>query len=145
VKHADQARPQVLDAAVRVEQGLVTGERMRHRVDREVAAAEVLGDSRRAHLGQRPRLRVGLGAGAGDVDLGVADHDDGRPEALVLGRRPSQRRDQGLDLAFDDDVEVEVRSADQPVADAAADDVRGHPLSRLADGLVGGVGAELIG
>ncbi len=61
-------------------------ERHGDRVDGEVPAREILLERARAHLRQRARRRVGLGAPLGDVDAAAVPLQHGRAEALVKRR-----------------------------------------------------------
>ena len=67
-----QARPQVVEPVVGIEQLALTAQRERHRVDGEIPPGEVLGDRGGPNLGERARRRVALGPGLRDVDLHVA-------------------------------------------------------------------------
>jgi len=84
VEDAKESRPEVVDTAVRVDQGWLRRQRDRHRVDGEVAASEIFGDRRRGDGGQRSGPLVGLGTGPGEVDVEAVDADRGGGEALVL-------------------------------------------------------------
>ncbi len=87
VEHPQQARLEIGAAAVGVDQARLPAQRDRHRVDAEVAAAEVgLDRGGGGDDGQRTGMRVGLRAGAGDVDLVAVELDLGGGEALVLAR-----------------------------------------------------------
>ena len=114
--HPQPPEAQVHAAAVRVEQ-LAAVERLGHRVDREVALAQV---------GLDPVL-----AQRDEVDVpGVARADDapgaelaGEPERRAAGGAREGAR--GLArVALDRDVDVVGRAAEQPVADRAADEPR---------------------
>ena len=127
VQDPQPAGPQVVEASMRVDDLAGLGERHRERVDGEVAPAQVLGEGRRAHLGQRPRVRVGLRAGAGDVDRAGRQVDRRGLEAVVdAGRRP-ERLDQPRGVGVDDQVEVAHGPPQQGVADGAADQVGVRP------------------
>ena len=112
-------------------------ERDGHRVDREVAAVEVLLDRPRRHRGEHGRCVVRLAAGRHEVEpLVVAVEDDRGSELLVradasveLLRDRACERDR---VPFDDDVDVEVPLAEQDVADGSADEV--DALVGLVDG-----------
>ena len=79
-------------------------------------------------VGQRRRRRVRLTAGGDDVDVLPSPYMDDRGTELAVrpaaaaelrGQRPRE-----LDrVALDRDVDVEVRPAEQDVADGAADEV----------------------
>ena len=81
MQHAQPARREVLERAVdRVQR---TVEAQGDRVDGHVAALQVLVEGARPHVGQRARVRVGLGAGAHEVvGAAVGAHARG-PEAVV--------------------------------------------------------------
>ena len=96
-------------------------ERDRHRVDREVAPRQVLGDARRADLGQGAGALVGLAAGPGDVDLVLAEPGLGGREALVLDHLPAEPLGDLGGVSLDDEVEVVAAAAQQQVAHRPAD------------------------
>ena len=108
-----------------------------HRVDREVAAVQVLVDRARLDRGKDGGSVVGLAARGHDVDalLFAVDHDRGSElpmragTALELLRQSVGQRDR---IALDDDVHVEVRLAEQDVSHRAADEV--DPVVPLAHG-----------
>ncbi len=111
-----------------------------HRVDREVAAEQVLPQRRALHRGQRARRRVVLGPRARDVDVQRPREHDHRgaetPVHLHSRAEPLRRRlGERHPVALDDDVHVEVGPAEQHVAHEAAHHVRAHPevLGELAD------------
>jgi hypothetical protein len=101
-----------------------------HRVDREVAAAEVVLDrARRRNLGQRAGRRIGLGARGGDVQVAaVPVVDDSCAEPPVrhdASVEPlAQRVGIRLGVADDDEVDVEPRPVEQEVANGPADEIR---------------------
>ena len=120
---------------------LRAAQRHHHRVDGEVAAREVLADRAGSHVGQRPGVRVALGAPLGDVDAPVDPLHRGRPEALMLRRfrhpRLIARQSSGelggelMRAAIDDDVEL-ARDARliQEVTDRTADERDARALAR---------------
>ena len=119
--HPQPPRLQVGAPAVRVEQ-LAAAERLRHRVDGEVARGEVGGEV--------------VVAQADEVDVpGVAarDHAPGAECAgqheRGAGARAGHRARGRLRVAGEGDVEIGGVAAEQPVAHRAADD----PGLRLAD------------
>ena len=129
-----QPRLEVRAPAVGVDQLRLPAQRDRHRVDREVAPGEVVEEAGGLDLRQCPGVRVGLGAGAGDVDLVAVEIHLGGGEPLVrdhLGAEPS--REVG-GVALDDEVEVGAPAAQQQVADRAADQVDGLLAGGLAHG-----------
>ena len=80
---------------------------------------------------------VGLAAGGDEVEALVLAVEDDRGPELLVGADASvelsrPRRGRGDRVALDDDVDVEVRLAEQDVADGAADEV--HALVGLVDG-----------
>src|SRR5262249_18919563 len=117
------------------------------RVDREVPAAEVIGERPLAHLRERTGLRVGLGSRAGDVDLDPVDDSGRGPEALVRdGIRVEPPRDRDR-VALDDHVEVAdpLRlDAEQEVANDAADREGRRALRRLLDAVDSGQRGEAL-
>ena len=98
----------------------------RHRVDGEVAPAQVFGQPRRLHIGERPGLRVGLAARGGEVNHQVAGADRGGAEALVLlglaAEPPGQLSGHGAGVTLDREVEVHGVAPEQEVAHRPADE-----------------------
>jgi hypothetical protein len=118
---------EVVDATVRVDElpraGVEIRRPPRDRVDREVATAEVLGErADEAHgVGPASIGVPGLGSVRGDLDQRRAGERDG-PEA-VLPPRPREERVDDLGRSGGGEVPVGVgRAAEEPVADAAADE-----------------------
>ena len=109
MEDAKEPGRQVGDAAERVEDLMRRRQRDRDRVDGEITAAEVLSDRGRRDVGQRPGVRVALGAGPGDVGgTAVAERDDGGFEAVVApGGQPEGGEDR-FEVALDGDVDVGV-------------------------------------
>ena len=125
--HAQALVLEVLRAAVRVDE-LAARQRLGHRVDREVARAEV--GLQRAAL-QR-----------GDVDLPAAVAGDHAPGAELVGElergaagAPAQAARGTAHVAVDDDVEVGRRAPQQAIAQRAAHEPRALAGQRLAQGL----------
>ena len=81
MERAERSRAKVGKPAVRIDEARVAGESERHRVDREVATGQVVGERGRANGRQRPRVLVRLGAGRREIDRGAADARGGRAEA----------------------------------------------------------------
>jgi hypothetical protein len=139
VQHAERPGVEVL-AGARSEDQLAVGEMQGDRVDREVAALQVLAQ-RRAELDVRQRARplVALPAGAGDVEDRVRRLNRHGAEAIVHDRPPAQRlRHAPGDrhgIALDDEVELLRRAAQQHVAHGAADHVDGVLALDGSDGL----------
>ena len=116
------------DAGLEVREGAVDGgqrpvETQRDRVDRHVAAVEVVVEAARPDVGQGAGVRVALGAGAHEVEGAVADRHACGPEALVSGDLAAQACGGGVDVALDDHVELAPRAAEQEVAHGPADEV----------------------
>ena len=111
-----------------VDQAGLALQRDRHRVDREVAPGEVgLDPGRGLDDRQCPRLGVGLGPGAGDVDLVAVEDGLRGPEALVLDPfRAEGGRELGR-VADDHEVDVGAAAPEQEVADGSADEKDGSP------------------
>ena len=114
-------------AAVGVDE-LAAGQRLGHRVDREVARAEV--GLQRAALQRR------------DVDLPAAVAGDDAPGAELVGElergaagAPAQAARGAAHVAVDDDVEVGRRAPEQAIAQRAAHEPRALAGQRLAQGL----------
>ena len=147
VEHADRPRLEIAPPAEGIDEPAEVGalERDRHRVDREVAAEQVLPDRGVLDGRQRGRSVVELGARGDDVDaLVIAVEDDRRPELLVRAHAAAERVGQRLRerdrIALDCDVDVEAALAEQDVADGSADEVDalerlGHGGDRLEHGL----------
>jgi hypothetical protein len=113
VERAYEARVQVIDAAVRVEKGARSGpvQGHRHRVDREVAAPQVVVDRRRRHMWQGAGPAVGLGAGGGEVDVPATAPQGCGAECPVgcygCSELPSERQRQGRRVGFNGQVDIE--------------------------------------
>ena len=112
------------------------------RVDGEVPPRQIRLDlTRRRHVGQRSRMRVGLGAGGCDVDLVPVELRLRRGEAFVLDRLGPQPRRQPCGIADDDQVDVGAAAAEQQVAHGTADQVDRIVARRSTDGIELGMGA----
>ncbi len=103
-------------------------ERCGHRVDREVAAKEVLAKPGSFHRGKRTRRVVELRARGHDVDpLAVAVGDDRGPELLMRRCAAVQHLREGVGerdrIALHGDVDVEALLAEQDVANRASDEI----------------------
>ena len=139
VEDPDAPGLEVLAAAERVDEPaeVLAFQGDGHRVDREVAAVEVVVDRARLDAREHRGRVVGLAARGDDVDaLVVAVEDDRGPElpmradtAVELLRQRLRQCDR---IAFDHDVDVEARLAEQDVAHRAADEV--DALVAVADG-----------
>ncbi len=124
MQHAKHARPQVVDASVRVDRDAGLVERDGDRVHGEVAAREIgLDLGRRLDVGQGPGRRVGLCSSGGDVDSAGAGHDRGGGEALVAAGVAAERLGELDWIADGDQVEVERLGADEDVAHGSANQV----------------------
>ena len=130
VEHADDAVLQVLAASEGMDQAAEVGflQRDGHRVDREVAAVEVLRDRRRLHYRERTGREVALRARGHDVDpVPVAVLDDRGAELLVRRVAPAERFREGAPepdrIAFHRDVDVEALGSEEDVPHGAADEV----------------------
>ncbi len=139
MEHSDRARLEVAAARERVDQPSVVGalERDGHRVDREVAAEEVLPDRRVLDARKRRRRVVELGAGGDDVDpLLVAVENNGGAELPMRAYAAAEsvcEREGELDrIALDRDVDVEALLPQEDVANGAADEI--DAVRVLADG-----------
>ena len=107
---------------------LVALQRDRHRIDREVAAEQILTDRGVLNRGQRRRRVVELRPRSDDVHaLAVAVDDHRRAELLMGADTPAQgvrerlrERDR---VPLDGDVDVEAGFAEQDVPHCAADEV----------------------
>ena len=117
---------QVLKRAVDGAQRAV--EAQRDGVDGHIAPAQVLVERARPHIGQRPRVSVGLGAGAHEVVRAAVDAHARCPEAVVGGDLTVQARGGGVDVAFDHQIELARRTLEQQVAHRAAHEV--HAVAR---------------
>src|SRR5215211_2517231 len=130
VEEADRLRVEVAASVERVDESaeVLALERDGHRIDREVAAEEVLADRRVLDARQRRRRVVELRARGDDVDaLVVAVHHYGRAELAVGPHASAEAVGDGARerdcVALHRDVDVEVRLAEQDVAHGAADEV----------------------
>ena len=130
---AQAARGEVGLAAVRVD-ALAALQRLRHRVDREVAQREV-GFERAAAQRAEVRLpRAVAGHHAPGAEL-VGELE----RRAAHGAREAARG--GGDVAVDDEVEIGRRTLEQAIADRAADEPRlaaGERLARRRDGVAQG-------
>ena len=128
MEHPDHAALEVLPPAAGVLQlaDPVAVQVDRHRVDSEVAPAQVFGQPRRLHIGERPGLHVGLAARRGEVNHQVAGADRGGAEALVLlclpAKPPGQLTRDGPGVALNRHVEVHGPAAEQEIAHRAPDE-----------------------
>jgi hypothetical protein len=132
VKDAHDARLQIREAAIGVVQvpEVVAEQGDGHRVDREVAAAQVLVERGGLDVRQRPRLAVRLGARGGEVEDELRRPHGRGPEALMLahdaaqaiGQRPPDR----ARISLHGKVEVDRVRAAQQVADGPAHQVHGR-------------------
>ena len=130
VEDADRPGLQIAPAAEGVDQpaSILPLQRDGHRVDREVAAEEILADRRVLDRRQGRRRVVELGAGRHHVhSLVVSVEDDRGAELLVHPGAAVERVGQGAGqrdrIALDGDVDVEVGLAEQDVAHGPADQV----------------------
>ena len=130
VEDADRLRLQVAPPAERVDQPpeVLALQGHGHRVDREVAAEEVLADRRVLDARERGRRVVELRPRRDDVDsLVLAVEDDRGAELPVRPHPPVERIGEApreLDrVALDRDVDVEVRLAEQDVPHRPADEI----------------------
>ena len=145
MQHADDAVLQVLEPAEVVHEPaeVLAAERRRHRVDREVAAVEVLPDRSLLDRRQRTRAVVELRPRGGDVHAASVVDDDRRAETVVRDNTAAKRLGKSFAerdaVALDRDVDVEVGLAHEHVPNGAADEVDAfemlaHRLHRLEDG-----------
>jgi hypothetical protein len=106
------------------------------RVHGEVAAQQVLVQPGRPHVGQRPRRVVGLRARARDVHPPAVGGPHLRgPEAPVRLDDLAERRQDGLELALDRDVEIAHGRVEQRVAHRPAHQPQArNPPRRGQDG-----------
>ena len=129
--HPQPARREVGAAAVRVEH-LAAGERLGHRVDREVARGEVRGD---VVVAQRHEVHV--------PGAFRADHAPGAERARELEGRAARllrhRSRGGARVARHGEVEVDGLAPEQPVAHGPADD----PGVRAGEDVARGVDRRL--
>jgi hypothetical protein len=122
----DRAQPprlQVGHAAERVDPRAVSGERLRDRVDGQVAPPEVLLERRLAEP-QHVELPAVVARDHPPGSEGLRERE--RVAAGPAARGPRHR----LGIAGDDHVEVGGRALQQPVADRAADQPRRRPEGR---------------
>jgi hypothetical protein len=135
VQHADHAGAEVVESAVRVVQvtEIVSGQSHRHRIDREIAATEVVGQRRGLHERQRSRPLVDLAACSGHVEGQLAGLHRGGPEPFVLARPAGESLGQGAGhragASLNRYVEVDrFRSTQQITYRAAHQEGRRQPL-----------------
>ena len=133
-RRADDALFEVVHAVERIDQlAERTGvERPRHGVDREVAAALVVFERARLDLRFARILRIGLTAGAHELDLDALVAEHGRAEGLEyrdLGVQfAAQRFGQRDTAAHDHHVDVGRGAAQEMVAHVTAYDESPHAL-----------------
>src|SRR5205814_215337 len=139
VEYADPARVEVHPTPEGIDEPAVVLalQRHGHRVDREVAAKEVLADRRVLDRRQRGRGVVELGAGGHDVDtLAVPVDDDRGAELLVRTYAAAQRVGERLcernRVALDRDIDVEAALSEEDVPHSPADEI--HALEVAAQG-----------
>ena len=125
--HPQPPRVEVRAAAVRVEQ-VAAGQRLRHRVDGEIARGEVGAD---VVVAQHDEVDV---PGAAVADHAPGAERAGEPERRAAGRARERAR-RRLGVLRHGEVEVGRRAAEQAVADRAADDPGGAPGEDLARGV----------
>ena len=130
VEDADDSLVEVGLSAVGIDELAVPGRLQRegHRVDREVAAKEILLDAGPLDRRQSGRRGIHLPARGDRVDvLALAVVDDRRPELSVGVTPPAElARESASELdrvALDGNVDVEVRAAEQDVAHGAPNEV----------------------
>ena len=126
---AQQAGLEVALAAIRVDDFARRG--LRHRVDRQVAAREVLLER---HVGREARGKAvvagaGLPLGAGERVLFTRVRVQEHWEILADG--PVAEREQVVRPGADDhEVPLNVWAAEQPIPDCAADEIDVHVRNR---------------
>src|SRR5581483_9414578 len=98
----------------------------RHRVDREVAAGQVLRQGGGPDLGQGAGGRVGLAAGRGQVELELVGADPRGREALVRVDLAAQAPAELGGVALHDEVEVGSLPPEEEVAHRAAHQIHGR-------------------
>ena len=138
VEDAQNTRVEIRAPAVRIDEPaeILGAQRRGHRVDREVAAEEVLAQAGPLDRRKRTRRVVELGPRRDDVHaLAVAVRDDRRPESSMWRRTTIEGIGQGVcesdRVTFDRDVDVEARLAEKDVANRAADEI--HALGAVAE------------
>ncbi len=132
VEHAHDPLLEVRTAAAGVVEvaEIVARQPHRHRVDREVAPAEVLVKRRLLDSRQGARLVVRLAPSGGEVEHQVVGAHRGGAKALVLARDPAEPIGQGpgyrASVSFDGYVEVDGIGVAEQVAHGAAHEVGGR-------------------
>ncbi len=136
VQDAKQSRLEVGLPAERVDKcaALVARQRQRHRVHREVAPEQVVGEGAGADGRQGAGASVGLGAGGGDVEAEVGALQRGRAEGCVDGAARVGQALHGASgesggVSLQRQVDVEGGASQKEVADAAADEVDGPAIA----------------
>ena len=148
MEEAQPFRGEIPDAPVRIENGSCQAafpDAAGHRVDREIAPAQVLVDRRRSGYDGETRGRgVLLAPGGGNVyahPAGGREHRGSEAGVLLLERPARQRREPARELervrgaALDGEVHVPRRASEQQVAERAADEPGAHlaAVGRLPD------------
>ncbi len=141
----------VIPAAVGIDQPWLPIQGHRHRVDREVAAAQVgLDPGGRLDHWKGAALQVALRSSGGDVDLVPVELHLRGPEPLVRDDVSTELGRQLGGVPNDDEVDVGPAALEQEVAHGAANQVDGivgdsahrrklrvHALKRLGEALAG--------
>jgi hypothetical protein len=113
VQHSEEAGAEILQAAVGIDQLLLIPQRDRHRVHREIPAAEVVADRCRVDLRQGAGAGVGLGARLGDIDLELAELQPARQEEALALQLEAGNAGERLGIALDGDIEVGALDSNQ--------------------------------
>jgi hypothetical protein len=124
VEGSQPALAKVGEPAMRIHQRRLAGDRERHRVDREVAAGEVVRDSRRADGREGAGPLVGLGTGRRQIDRRAPDAGRRRAEAVVhprAGIEPPRERKDRTGLGLDREVDVDPILPQDQITDSATD------------------------
>src|SRR6516165_4510391 len=112
MQHAKPPACQIEAAAERIDQAELTGGELdRHRIDREVAPSQIIGDRRGQYARQRAGSLVALRARGRHVDAAeLRCLDRGRQEPTMLDDRAAERLGEAMSqyraVALDDDVEI---------------------------------------
>ena len=121
MQHAQDAGLEVLERAGHGADRAVEAER--DRVDRHVAAAQVVLERRRLDVGQRARRGVALAPRAHEVVAAGPDDDEHRAEAIVGRHRAAEARGRVVDVALGDEVDLPRDALEEQVADRPADEM----------------------
>jgi len=135
VQDPKQTRLEVGLSRVRIDQLRLALKRPGDRVDGEVAPRQVLFERGGLDLGERPRCRIGLGAGAGEVELPFPELCRGGQEPLVLEHFAAQAPSDRGRVSLDRHIEGNRGPVQHQVTHGAANQIQRRPGGGLAEAI----------